>query len=67
LTAVYMLRAVLAVTFGERKPHFDKQKDLSAVELVPSAVLLSLIIWIGVYPAVLSNTLQIARTLGIGG
>jgi NADH-quinone oxidoreductase subunit M len=67
LTAVYMLRAVLAVTFGERKPHFDKQKDLSAVELVPSAILLSLIIWIGVYPAVLSNTLQIARTLGIGG
>ncbi|WP_226654554.1 complex I subunit 4 family protein [Pseudalkalibacillus hwajinpoensis] len=67
LTAVYMLRAVLAVTFGERKPQFDQQKDLSSVELVSSAILLSLIIWIGVYPAVLSNTLQMARTLGIGG
>ncbi|MCA0170473.1 NuoM family protein [Bacillus sp. RAR_GA_16] len=67
LTAVYVLRAVLAVTFGERKPQFDKQKDLSAIELVSSAILLSLIIWIGVYPAVLSNTLQMARTLGIGG
>ncbi|MGG1687010.1 complex I subunit 4 family protein [Pseudalkalibacillus sp. NRS-1564] len=67
LTAVYMLRAVLAVTFGERRPTFDKERDLSAVELVPSAILLSMIIWIGVYPAVLSNTLQIARTLGIGG
>ena len=67
LTAVYMLRAVLAVTFGERRLQFDKQKDLLAVELVPSAILLSLIIWIGVYPAVLSNTLQMARTLGIGG
>ncbi|WP_370314500.1 hypothetical protein [Guptibacillus hwajinpoensis] len=62
-----MLRAVLAVTFGGRRPAFDKERDLSAVELVPSAILLSMIIWIGVYPAVLSNTLQIARTLGIGG
>lgn len=67
LTAVYILRAVLAITFGERQPRFDQQKDLTAVELVPSAILLSLIIWIGVYPAVLSNTLQIAHTLGIGG
>ncbi|MBN8210943.1 NADH-quinone oxidoreductase subunit M [Bacillus sp. NTK071] len=67
LTAVYILRAVLAVTFGERRPLFDGKRDLTAVELVPSAILLSIIIWIGVYPAVLSNTLQLARTLGIGG
>lgn len=64
LTAVYILRAVLAVTFGERRPSFDRKMDLSATEVVSSAVLLILIIWIGVYPAILSNTL---RTIGIGG
>ncbi|WP_270180363.1 complex I subunit 4 family protein [Alkalihalobacillus sp. CinArs1] len=64
LTAVYILRAVLAVTFGERRPSFDRKMDLSATEVASSAVLLILIIWIGVYPAILSNTL---RTIGIGG
>ncbi|WP_347548418.1 NADH-quinone oxidoreductase subunit M [Pseudalkalibacillus hwajinpoensis] len=67
LTAVYMLRAVLGITYGKRQPHFDQKRDLTPVELVPAAILLSMIIWIGVYPALLSNTLQIARTLGIGG
>ncbi|MCA0989014.1 complex I subunit 4 family protein [Guptibacillus algicola] len=64
LTAVYILRAVLAVTFGERRPSFDRKADLTATELVSSSVLLIMIIWIGVYPAILTSTLG---TIGIGG
>ncbi len=59
LTAVYILRAVLAITFGESKNKaFYSLADVKGVEWTPLVVLLGLIILIGVYPAVLQAPLH---------
>jgi NADH-quinone oxidoreductase subunit M len=58
LTAAYVLRAVLKIIFGEAKPAALQYKDARFVEAFPMIVLLALIILIGVYPAVLSEPLQ---------
>ncbi|HET7627027.1 MAG TPA: NADH-quinone oxidoreductase subunit M [Bacillales bacterium] len=56
LTAVYMLRAVMNMTFG--KASFKNIGDLRPVEWGPSVVLLAFILWIGVNPAVISEPLH---------
>ncbi len=59
LTAVYVLRAVLKMTFG----HGNAQtRDLRLLEWVPAAVLVGIIVLIGVYPSVLERAIS-----GIGG
>lgn len=58
LTAVYMLRAVLATTFGPAPEKWRGIADARTVEVIPMAVLLGFVILIGVYPAVLSDVLQ---------
>jgi NADH-quinone oxidoreductase subunit M len=58
LTAVYILRAVMKMTFGQAT--FSEIHDLRVVEWLPSAVLLGCILWIGIYPAVLGNALHTA-------
>ncbi|WP_047150806.1 complex I subunit 4 family protein [Aneurinibacillus tyrosinisolvens] len=58
LTAVYLLRAVLGTTFGPIQAKYESLSDARAFEVVPMVVLLSLVILIGVYPAVLSEPLQ---------
>ncbi|TLS35819.1 complex I subunit 4 family protein [Pseudalkalibacillus caeni] len=67
-TAVYVLRAVLGITFGELHDRWANVKDVGVVEMVPATVLLGLIILVGVYPAVIAQSLQAVLTsMGIGG
>ncbi|WP_369901736.1 NADH-quinone oxidoreductase subunit M [Bacillus manliponensis] len=64
LTAVYMLRAVLQVTFGEKK--WPKTEDVRGFEYVPILVLLACIVIIGTMPNILSTPLNETLQL-IGG
>lgn len=66
MTAAYMLRAVLAMTFGQANREFTGVVDLKGREFVPVLVLMLLIVLIGVYPSVLSSPLH-ATLLGLGG
>ena len=59
LTAVYVLRAVLKMTFG---PAEAKARDLRLIEWVPAAVLVGIIVLIGVYPSILERAIS-----GMGG
>ncbi|WP_261131010.1 NuoM family protein [Bacillus sp. Marseille-Q3570] len=67
LTAVYMLRAVLTITFGETKEPLVSIKEARFVEWVPALVLTFLIVLIGVYPAVLSDMLQLTINAMMAG
>lgn len=70
LTAAYLLRAVLAMTFGKAELDFSSIVDMKKAEYVPVLVLMGLIVLIGVYPSVLSETLQATLEtimLGLGG
>jgi NADH-quinone oxidoreductase subunit M len=58
LTAAYVLRAFLRMTYGPMPERFEGVKDARLVEAFPMAVLLALIVLIGVYPAILSESLQ---------
>jgi NADH-quinone oxidoreductase subunit M len=66
MTAAYMLRAVLAMTFGQANREFTGITDLKGREYVPVLVLMLLIVLIGVCPSVLSSPLH-ATLLGLGG
>ena len=70
MTAVYLLRAVLGMTFGKAEREFAGITDLRAVEMIPVFTLMGLIVLIGVYPSLLSEPLQhTIKTImqGIGG
>lgn len=70
LTVVYVLRAVLGITYGELKQKKQEWKDLSSIEWVPSGLLTLCIIAIGVFPAILTEPLFTSlQTIlaGIGG
>ncbi|WP_251554525.1 NADH-quinone oxidoreductase subunit M [Neobacillus muris] len=70
VTAAYLLRAVLGMTFGQAHREFAGVMDLKGVEYIPVVVLLFLIVLIGVYPSVLSAPLQATLEtilLGLGG
>lgn len=70
MTAVYLLRAVLGITYGQAHRDFTGVLDLKGVEFVPVLVLIALIILIGVVPSVLSSPLQATLEtimLGLGG
>ncbi|OIK16124.1 NADH-quinone oxidoreductase subunit M [Bacillus sp. MUM 116] len=70
MTAVYLLRAVLGITYGQAHREFTGVVDLKGAELVPVVVLTFLIVLIGVYPSVLSSPLHATLEtilLGIGG
>ncbi len=70
MTAVYLLRAVLNVTYGKANTSYENVVDIRAVEMVPVIVLLGFIVLIGVYPNVLTQPLQLVLekiVLGIGG
>ncbi|KZE63939.1 NADH:ubiquinone oxidoreductase subunit M [Fictibacillus phosphorivorans] len=69
LTAVYVLRAVLAITFGAEK-ELPNARDLSSTERIPAFILLAAILFIGIYPAWLSDMLRPTLDvilLGLGG
>ena len=68
LTAVYVLRAVLNMTFGAQK-NVQSIADIKLKEAIPAFVLLGFIILIGVWPAILEGPLQVEITdmmTGIG-
>ncbi|MFT4416366.1 complex I subunit 4 family protein [Fredinandcohnia humi] len=70
MTAVYLLRAVLNVTYGKANNLYEGTFDIRPIEMVPVLVLLGFIVVIGVYPNVLTQPLQIALEtimLGLGG
>ncbi len=70
MTAVYLLRAVLAITYGNAEREFVGVTDIRSFEWAPVLVLIGLIVLIGVYPAVLSEPLQATLEtimMGIGG
>ncbi|WP_428910089.1 NADH-quinone oxidoreductase subunit M [Niallia sp. Krafla_26] len=70
MTAVYLLRAVLGVTYGKANREWAGVTDLHGVEFVPVIVLTVLIIAIGVYPNLLASPLQATVeliTLKVGG
>lgn len=70
MTAVYLLRATLGITYGQSHREFTGLVDLKGVELVPVVVLMALIVLIGVVPSVLSSPLQATLEtimLGLGG
>jgi NADH-quinone oxidoreductase subunit M len=58
LTAVYVLRGVLAITFGPAKEGSLQYKDARLIEAIPMIALVAFILLIGLYPAVLSEPLQ---------
>lgn len=59
LAAVYMLRAVLATSFGPIEERWKELPDTRLAEAIPMFVLLGFIVLIGVYPAVLNDPLQL--------
>jgi len=70
MTAAYLLRAVLGITYGKAHREFTGVLDLKGLEFVPVVVLMVLIVLIGVYPSVLSSPLQTTLEtimLGLGG
>jgi len=71
LTAVYVLRAVLAITFGEiGKASLNALADVKGMEWAPLLVLMGLIVLVGVYPTILADPLtDTMKTilLGLGG
>lgn len=57
LAAAYVLRAILRTTYGPMPERFAGIQDARLVEAFPMAVLIALIVLIGVYPAVLGDSL----------
>ncbi|ANB61625.1 NADH-quinone oxidoreductase subunit M [Anoxybacteroides amylolyticum] len=70
MTAVYLLRAVLNMTYGATARGVAEVADISAVELVPVLVLIGCIVFIGVYPQMLAEPLAATIQMmmnGLGG
>ncbi|PZE19388.1 complex I subunit 4 family protein [Paenibacillus xerothermodurans] len=58
LTAVYVLRGVLSITYGPLKQQQDSMRDARLVEAIPMVTLAAFILVLGIYPAVLNDPLQ---------
>ncbi|WP_409343742.1 NuoM family protein [Paenibacillus sp. MBLB4367] len=58
LAAVYVLRAVLRITYGPIDDAYRSIRDARLIEAIPMITLVAFIILLGVYPAILSQHLQ---------
>ncbi|NBI30609.1 complex I subunit 4 family protein [Chengkuizengella marina] len=58
LTAVYVLRGVLKMTFGSLPTQYTKMNEARLVEAVPMIALVAFILLLGIYPAVLIEPMQ---------
>lgn len=70
LAAAYVLRAVMRISYGLMDDRYAEVKDARLSEAIPMIVLVAFIVLIGIYPAVLSETIGTAVTdiiHGIGG
>jgi len=63
LAAVYVLRAVLRITFGMMAVQYANLKDARLVEAIPMIILVAFILLIGVFPKVLSD--PIGQTVNV--
>jgi len=70
LTAAYMLRAVLAMTFGNTSDEIKEVQDLTAFEGMASLVLILAIVLLGVAPSIVNNSIMASVDFilqGLGG
>ncbi|MYL34236.1 NADH-quinone oxidoreductase subunit M [Pontibacillus yanchengensis] len=70
LTAAYILRAIMDITFGKEELPQDGVMDLQGKEWIPVSIMLGLIVLIGVFPTSLTHSIQTsveAIVLRIGG
>lgn len=70
LAAVYMLRAVMGVTFGPLPERFESLRDARFEEALPAVALAAFIVLLGIYPSVLESTVRPAvehLVRGFGG
>lgn len=70
LTACYVLRAILKMTFSRQMGEIKSEAKLQRFEYVPAYLLLAGILVMGVYPEVLSDVLRESISnlmMGIGG
>lgn len=70
LTAVYLLRAILNITYGQAHREWAGTADIQPLEYVPAVVLTAFIVLIGVVPNLLGEPLQATIEIlmhGIGG
>jgi NADH-quinone oxidoreductase subunit M len=58
LSAVYVLRAVLATTYGPIAEAHEGLKDARPIEALPMVILVSFIVLLGIYPAILADSIQ---------
>lgn len=62
LTAVYVMRSVLRITYGKQPEWLAAKKDVRLIEALPMIILLSFIVLLGCYPSVLTDKLDISAT-----
>jgi NADH-quinone oxidoreductase subunit M len=62
LTAVYVLRGVLKITFGPMSGAYAGIRDVRLMEAIPMITLVAFILLIGVFPGVLSEPMQATVT-----
>jgi NADH-quinone oxidoreductase subunit M len=55
LAAVYVLRAILKITFGNTRENHLELKDARFIEAIPMITLVAFIVLLGIYPSVLMN------------
>lgn len=58
LAAVYVLRSVLAMTYGPLPEKFAGLKEARFVETLPMVVLTAFIVLLGIYPSLLTDLMQ---------
>lgn len=58
LAAVYVLRGVLSITYGPPRQGIKEMRDARLVEAIPMIALVAFIVVLGIYPAVLSESLH---------
>jgi len=58
VTAAYIMRVVGRVFFGELKPEFAHLPDITVLDKIALVILVSLLIALGVYPAIMANLIE---------
>jgi len=74
ITAVYVLRSVLAITFGPMPEKYGALRDARLIEAIPMVALLAFIVLLGIYPSILLEPMKHGfdallqqLTMGTGG
>ncbi|TVY09304.1 complex I subunit 4 family protein [Paenibacillus cremeus] len=58
LTAVYVLRGVLGITYGPLKEGLPEMRDARLIEAIPMITLVAFIVVLGIFPSILSEPLH---------